>query len=132
MVVTRFNLCYRTGKEYRYSVMRDKIIASFKNYISQSSYKIRILIGALFAAIVADGVITRYLVHNGYAKEGNPFMEHWVVEDKLLTIKLLGGLLVAIYLWHIYQRHPRLSICFSSIFLAGYIFIVIWNLLILF
>lgn len=113
-------------------MMMDKITASLKNYISRSSYKIRILIGALFAAIVADGIITRFLVHNGYAKEGNPFLEHWVVEDKLLMIKLLGGLLVAIYLWHIYQRHPKLSICFSSLFLAGYIFIVTWNLLILF
>ena len=106
-------------------------MVAIHEYISKSSYKIRILIGSLFATIVADGIITRFLVHNGLASEGNPFLEYWVVEDKLLSIKILGGLLVAIYLWSIYKRHPRLSIYFSSLFLSGYIFIIIWNLSIL-
>ena len=105
---------------------------NLRYYISGSSYKIRILIGALFAIIVADGIITRYLVHGGFAKEGNPFLEYWVIEDKLLTIKIIGGLLAAVFLWSIYRKHPRLAVVFSSIFLAGYIFIVGWNLLILF
>jgi len=104
---------------------------ALRNYFPAGSYQIRILIGALFAAIVADGIITRYLVHNGFAQEGNPFMVHWVVEDKLLSIKILGGLLAVIYLWGIYRRHPKLSVVFTSIFLTGYLFIVCWNLLIL-
>ena len=106
-------------------------MAILKYYVSVSSYKIRILTGSLFAAIVADGIITRFLVHNGFAKEGNPFLMYWVVENKFLSIKILGGLLVAIYLWSIYRRHPRLSIVFSSIFLTGYVFIISWNLSIL-
>ncbi len=105
---------------------------TLRYYISISSYQIRILLGSLFAAIVADGIITRFLVHNGFAKEGNPFLIYWVIEDKLLSIKILGGLLAALYLWSVYRRHPKLSICFSSIFLTGYIFIICWNLLILF
>jgi hypothetical protein len=109
----------------------DRQIESFKSYISKSNYTIRILIGSLFAAIVADGVITRFLVHNGLAKEGNPFLEYWVVEDKLLSIKVFGGILAAIALWSIYLKRPRLSIVFTSIFLAGYVFIITWNLLIL-
>ena len=104
---------------------------SLKHYISVRSYKIRILIGSLFAAIVADGIITKFLVHKGFAEEGNPFLVYWVVEDKFLFIKILGGLLVALYLWGINRRHPTLSICVTSIFLIGYIFIIIWNLLIL-
>ena len=106
-------------------------MAVFKDYLSRSNYKIRILIGALFAAIVADGIITRFLVHNGFASEGNPFLEYWVVEDKLLLVKILGGILAVIYLRHMHQRHPGLTVNLCSIFLAGYIFIIVWNLLIL-
>ena len=105
---------------------------ALKNYFSTGNYQIRILLGALFAAIVADGIITRYLIHNGFAQEGNPFMVYWVVEDKLLSVKILGGLLAALYLWSVYRRFPKLSIIFTSIFLTGYLLIVCWNLLILF
>jgi H+/Cl- antiporter ClcA len=111
--------------------MNLQVTQTIKNYFNASSYKIRILTGSLFAAIVADGVITRYLVHNGLAQEGNPFMQYWVAEDKLLTLKICGGLIAALYLWSIYRRHPRLSIVFTSILLTGYIFIVGWNLHIL-
>ena len=102
-----------------------------RDYIPFSTYHIRILLGALFAAVVADGIITMYLFHNGFAQEGNPFMVHWVVEDKLLSIKILGGLLAAIYLWNVFRRHPKLSIVFTSILLTGYLSIICWNLLIL-
>ncbi|MFH1651138.1 MAG: DUF5658 family protein [Chloroflexota bacterium] len=103
-----------------------------KDYFA-GSYTIRIILGALFAAIVADGVITRFLVHNGLASEANPFLQYWLMEeDKLLSLKILGGMLASMYLWSIYRRHPRLSIGFSSLFLAIYTFIIFWNLHILF
>ena len=95
------------------------------------SYKIRIVLGALLATVVADGVITRFLVANGFAYEGNPFLHFWVGEDTFLVIKLLGGLLATFYLWGIYRRHPRLAISCSSFFLTGYTLIIFWNLLIL-
>ena len=95
------------------------------------SYRIRILLGSLFAAIVADGIVTKFLVLNGFANEGNPFLHFWVGRDVFLTIKLLGGLLAAFYLWSIYKRHPKVSILCSSIFLTTYTFIIFWNLLIL-
>jgi hypothetical protein len=114
------------------SVAGTELMKALSHYFSVGSYQIRILIGALFAAIVADGIITRYLVHNGFAQEGNPFMVYWVVEDKLLSVKILGGLLAALYLWSIHRRFPKLSIIFTSVFLTGYLLIVCWNLLILF
>ena len=101
-----------------------------KHYFA-GSYRIRILLGSLFAAIIADGVITRFLVHNGFAQEGNLILEYWVTEDKFLSIKILGGLLAAIYLWGIYRRHPKMSLCCTSIFVIGYSLIIYWNLLIL-
>jgi hypothetical protein len=104
---------------------------NLRYYFPAASYQIRILIGALFAAIVADGIITRYLVHNGFALEGNPVVVQWLVEDKLLSVKILGGILAAFYIWSIYRKRPRLSVIFTSIFLVGYLFIICWNLLIL-
>lgn len=96
-----------------------------------SNYRIRILLGSLLAAIVADGVITKYLIFNGFADEGNPFLYLSVKEDTFLIIKLLGGFLATFYLWGIYKRQPKLSICCSSLFLTAYTFIIFWNLLIL-
>ena len=107
------------------------VIDAIRNNFAYADYKIRILIGSLFAAIVADGIITMYLVYDGLASEGNPFMQYWVAEDKLLSIKICGGILVGICLWSIYRRHPRLSIAFTALLLTGYIFIIVWNLLIL-
>ena len=95
------------------------------------SYQIRILLGTLLAAIVADGVITRFLVLNGFAYEGNPFLHFWADKDVFLTIKLLGGLLATVYLWGIYKRHHKLGIWCSSLFLTAYTCIIFWNLLIL-
>ena len=104
---------------------------TLKSYISNRTYQIRILLGSLFAVIIADGIITNYLVQGKFAREGNPFLEYWVVEDKMLLIKILGGLLAALYLWNIYRRHPKIAVLFSSLFLLSYIVIISWNILIL-
>lgn len=101
------------------------------SYYFRGSYRIRILLGTLVAVMAADGIITKHLVSNGFASEGNPFLHFWVGEDTFLALKLLGGLLAALYLWNIYKRYPRLAIACSSLFLAGYTFIIFWNLLIL-
>ncbi len=108
----------------------NKLMENLTSYFA-GSYRIRLLLGSLLATIVADGVITRFLILNGLAEEGNPFLRFWVEQDVFLTIKLLGGLLAVLYLWSIYKRHPKLSICCSSLFLTAYIFIIFWNLLIL-
>ena len=95
------------------------------------SYRIRILLGSLLAAIVADGVITKFLVLNGFAYESNPVLHFWAGEDVFLIVKLLGGFLATFYLWGIYKWQPKVSICCSSFFLLAYTFIIFWNLLIL-
>lgn len=110
--------------------MNKQLEETFRTYFADS-YPIRILLGTLLATIVADGVITKFLVLNGFAYEGNPFLHFWVEQDEFLTLKLLGGLLAILYLWSIYKRHPRIAIFFSSLFLAAYTAIVFWNLLIL-
>lgn len=101
------------------------------SYNFDGAYKIKILLASLVCTIVADGVITRYLVFKGYASEGNPLLGSWVGEDTFLTLKAMGGLLAALYLWNIYRRYPRLAIYCSSLFLVVYTCIVFWNLHIL-
>ena len=101
-----------------------------KGYFA-GSYHIRILIGSLFATVVADGIITRYLVSKGLATEGNPFLGDWVHNNAFYTLKIFGALLACIYLWFISRRHPTLSIAFTCLLLAAYVYIVLWNLSIL-
>ncbi len=99
--------------------------------IGLSNYRLRILLGALFAAIAADGVITIFLLQNGLAYEANPFLTYWVERDAFLALKLTGGLLVSLYLALLYTRHPRLSMGVSTSALTMYTAIVYWNLFIL-
>lgn len=94
-------------------------------------YRIRLILGALFAAVVADGLITRFLIHNGLAREANPFLVYWVRGDELLILKLVGGFLAVLYLFFIYRRHPTLAMVTSTFFLAAYTIIIFWNLLLL-
>ncbi len=93
----------------------------------RSTYQIKILLGSLFATIVADGVITKFLVSRGLAMEGNPFLGDWVMNDAFYTLKICGALLALMYLWSIYKRYPRLSIGFTSMLLLVYTFIIFWN-----
>ena len=102
-----------------------------KKYFA-GSYKIRILLASLVCAVVADGIITNYLVSTGRAFEGNPFLQFWVGHDDFLTIKFLGGLLASLYLWSMFRRNSDLSIGLSSLCLIAYTFILFWNLLIVF
>jgi hypothetical protein len=95
------------------------------------NYPIRIILGSLFAVVVADGVITRYLVTKGLATEGNPFLGDWVTNDSFYILKICGALLATLYLWSVYKRHPLLSGAFSCLLLAGYASIIYWNLSIL-
>ncbi len=115
---------------YLVYLSRNELIETLRSYIA-GSYQIRLILGSLLAAIVADGVITEFLVLNGFAYEGNPFLQFWVGKDVFLTIKLLGGLLAILYLWNIYRRNTKLAICCSSLFLTAYTFIIYSNLLIL-
>ncbi len=59
----------------------------------RGNYVIRVVLGALFAAVVADGLITKFLVHIGLAREANPFLSYWVGQDAFLVFKLVGAFL---------------------------------------
>lgn len=86
------------------------------------------LLGVLFALVVADGVITQYLVMNNLGIEGNPFLTAWVHKDRFLYIKILGAIFSAIILWDIYKRWSKLAISASIVFVVIYTGIVYWNI----
>jgi hypothetical protein len=81
----------------------------------------------LIGLVVADGLITEFLVENRFASEGNPFLERWVGSDAFLILKTAGAILAALILWDIGRRYPRLATVAASIFVLGYAVIVFWN-----
>ncbi len=46
----------------------------------------RLTLYTLFGVIIADGLLTNFLVTNGYGLELNPFLKAWVGQDIFLTI----------------------------------------------
>jgi len=105
-------------------------LKTLKNYFA-GTYQIRLLLGALVSTVVADGVITEFLVKNRFAIEGNPFLRDWVSRDTFLVMKLLCGLLAALILWDVYKRNPKSSVITASFFVVLYTAIIFWNVLIL-
>jgi len=88
----------------------------------------RFMLYTLFALIVADGLVTQFLVTNGHASELNPFLQAWVRQDLFLAIKISSAFLVTLFLWIKYNARPKLIYRVTVIFLAFYTSIVFWNL----
>jgi hypothetical protein len=86
----------------------------------------------LFGLIVADGLVTQFLVTNGHASEVNPFLQAWVVHDLFLAIKISGAFLVTLLLWVKYNARPKLIYKSTAVFLTFYTSIVFWNLFVCF
>lgn len=91
-------------------------------------WRMEYLLGVLVGLCVLDGLISHYLVINGFGREGNPILKGLVGDWKFLVVKSLGGLLCALLLWDVYKRWSKLAIVSTSclvVLLAG---IVFWNL----
>ena len=86
------------------------------------------LLGLLAGFVVADGILTRFLVGNGLAREGNPLLVPIVGESNFLVLKVVGAILCVLLLWDIYRRLPRLAVISTSCFVVFYAAIVFWNL----
>ena len=95
---------------------------------SVRSRTMRLMLYTLFGLIVADGLITKFLVTNGHALEGNPFLQAWVGQESFIAIKVSGAFLITLLLWIKYNSKPRLIYMFTVVCLAFYTSIVFWNL----
>jgi hypothetical protein len=92
------------------------------------SRTVRYTLYTLFGIIVADGLISQFLVTGGYGSEANPFLAAWVSHGGFLAIKLSGAFLATLLLWINYNVKPRLVYTITVVFLAFYTIIVFWNL----
>lgn len=95
---------------------------------SVQSRTTRFMLYTLFSLIVADGLVTQFLVTNGHASEVNPFLQAWVGQDLFLAIKISGAFLVTLLLWIKYNARPKLIFRITAVFLVFYTIIVFWNL----
>jgi len=89
---------------------------------------VRYTLYALFCIIVADGLITQFLVTGGHGSEVNPFLSVWVGQGWFLAIKVSGAFLATLLLWINYNVKPRLVYTITVVALASYTIIVFWNL----
>jgi len=97
-------------------------------YFSVKSHKMRLALYTLFGLIVADGLLTNFLVNNGHGLEVNPFLKAWVGQDIFLAIKVSGAFLATLILWIKYNWKPKLVYGITTVFLALYTGIIFWNL----
>ena len=100
--------------------------------LSVKNHTMRLMLYSLFGLIVADGLLTKFLVTNGHGLEVNPFLQAWVAQDLFLAIKVSGAFLVTLLLWIKYNAKPKLIYIFTAVFLVFYTGIVFWNLFVFF
>lgn len=89
---------------------------------------VRYTLYTLFGIIVADGLISQFLITGGYGLEANPLLMSWVGRESFLDIKISGAFLVTMFLWTKYNARPRFVNTVAVIALAFYTAIVYWNL----
>jgi hypothetical protein len=99
-------------------------------FLHIESRTVRYTLYALFGIIVADGLISQFLVTDGYGSEGNPLLMSWVGGESFLAIKISGAFLATLFLWTKYNEKPRLVNIIAVVALGFYTTIVYWNLLI--
>jgi len=92
----------------------------------------RLLLGTLTALVISDGLISKFLVAHGFAREGNPFLQTWIDEDMFLVIKIVAAFFIALILWDMYRHHPKLSFISTVCFVMFYTVIVFWSLFVFF
>jgi len=107
-------------------------ILKVPKYFRIESRTVRYTLYTLFCVVVADGLLTQFLVTGGYGEEVNPFMRAWISHGGFLAIKVSGAFLATLLLWIKYNVKPRLVYAITVVFLVFYTIIVFWNLFVFF
>jgi len=89
---------------------------------------IEYLLGTLLSLVVADGLISQFLIRSGIGQEGNPFLRVLIDGSDFLVIKMCAAIICVIVLWNIARRLPKLIFIFSACFVGVYTAILFWNL----
>ena len=90
--------------------------------------EIKYLLVTLFCLVVADGILSNYLISSGYAYEWNLFLVSLIATDSLLLLKVLAAIISMFLLWDIYKRRPTLGTISSTLIVITYTGIVYWNI----
>jgi hypothetical protein len=90
--------------------------------------RIEYLLGTLLSLVVADGLISQFLIKGGLGREGNLLLRVLVAENNFLIIKMCAAIICVIILWNIARRLPRLIFIFSACFVGVYTAILLWNI----
>ena len=102
------------------------------NFLRIESRTVRYTLYVLFGIIVADGLISQFLVTGGYGSELNPLMMSLVGGESFLAIKISAAFLATLMLWIKYNASPRLVNTVAVVALGFYTAIVYWNLFVCF
>ena len=90
--------------------------------------RIEYLLGTLLSLVVADGLISQFLIESGIGQEGNLLLKNLVAEGSFLIIKMCGAIICVLILWNMAKRVPKLVLIVSVSFVAIYTAILFWNL----
>ena len=90
----------------------------------------KLMLYTLFCLILADGVLTEFLVTNGYGIEANPLLRTLVDQNTLIPIKALGAFFVTLFLWFRYNSSPRIVHTVTVGAMICYTAIVYWNIVV--
>jgi hypothetical protein len=118
---TLFSACNSAGD-------RMKLIGAY----FAGSRGMKYILLSLVMLVVADGLISQFLMKHGLGREGNPFLQAFVNGGEFLLLKVLGALLSALILWDIYKSRPKVGLISSLVFMVLYTGIVLWNLTVFF
>jgi hypothetical protein len=88
----------------------------------------RIILGAIFGLVTADGIISNYLISHGLAWELNPFLRDYVGSNEFMLLKAIAAFLCVMILWGLYHRSPGMVAISSIIICLFYTGVVYWNL----
>jgi hypothetical protein len=79
-----------------------------------------------------DGVITQVFVKGGLAREGNALVSNLVYGGDFLAVKIVSVAVLALALWLIFKRFPRLAITTTASIAIFYLGVITWNFLVVF
>ena len=91
-------------------------------------HRIQYLLGTLLSLVVADGLISQFLIKSGIGQEGNPFLRTIVTESNFLVVKMCGAIVCVLILWNMARRLPRLVLVASVCLVGLYTIILFWNI----
>lgn len=92
-----------------------------------TAVQMRYILYLLLALVVADGILSNFLVLQNMGFELNPFLKDLVGGEYLLPLKACGALLAMVMLWGVYKRAPKIAITCSLSFVVFYTAILYWN-----